>query len=384
MMAAVAANPAVPEQSATATDSLYTPHAEFLRILEDDAGLKDSLVIRAQDPGLSEPLYSPGPVTDVPPVTTHQTYQPYQPLWNPGAPPLIQDPFLPPAYQAAPQGGFSTGLNGPQPYRFGWSTRADFTYITSESVSRDDGIGAPGQYGDFGQMGVDVGLEYTTPSIPGWLFSFTQELGYRGWSGPTGGYGLPASVYHIGWDLELATPNTQGYSVQLGFTPSLNSDFDGTLSNDAWNFDARGILFIHHSPEWMVALGAGYWDRVDDIIVPYAGVVWTPNNYWEWRVLFPESRVSYFLGMHDGFAKWLYLSFEYNVESYQVNRTPMDVREQIQLEDWRLLLGLRSDNGLVTLFIEGGWVFGRDVEFKRATPGFSISDGFIGRAGIRF
>ena len=144
------------------------------------------------------------------------------------------------------------------------------------------------------------------------------------------------------------------------------------------------MLFFRNSPHLMWVLGAGYWDRVDDMVIPYAGLVFTPNDLWEWRLLFPEARISYFLGNIHGYNKWIYANFEYHVESYEIDRQPGNLTEQIQLEDYRILLGLRMESGPVVTFIEGGWVFGREVSFGGSTPGFDIDTGFIGRVGVRF
>lgn len=347
---------------------IYEPLAEF------------EIAVRGQDPGYGTPTYS-DPNYGSP--TYSQPGNPAGTYVNPGNPGTIYapqgnpffDPFLAP-FGAQSQGGFATGLNGPQPYRFGWTSRMDAAFMDAQSTSP--------AMGKFTQSEIDVNLDYTMPVGPGWIGTFTQQGSWRGWSGPQGAIGLPGSVWHIGWDLELATPQQYGYSFQVAFNPSLNTDFKGTLTSDAWNFDGRAILFIHHSPEWLLALGAGYWDRKDDFIIPYAGVVWTPNNYWELRLLFPESRISYFLGSQDGFAKWMYFTAEYGVESYQVTQQPAEIRNQIQFEDIRLLLGLRADNGFATLFAEAGVVLNRRVRFKMGGPDFDINDGFIGRAGVRF
>jgi hypothetical protein len=54
------------------------------------------------------------------------------------------------------------------------------------------------------------------------------------------------------------------------------------------------------------------------------------------------------------------------------------------VSDYRFLLGLRSDNGFVSSFVEGGWVIDRQVNFQHSTPGFDIGDGWMVRTGIRF
>ncbi|MEZ6046336.1 MAG: hypothetical protein R3C11_12365 [Planctomycetaceae bacterium] len=63
---------------------------------------------------------------------------------------------------------------------------------------------------------------------------------------------------------------------------------------------------------------------------------------------------------------------------------PEGVREKIQLEDWRAVLGVYFDRGYYQKFIEGGWVFNRDVSFNNGTTGFDVGDGFILRGGFRF
>jgi hypothetical protein len=94
----------------------------------------------------------------------------------------------------------------------------------------------------------------------------------------------------------------------------------------------------------MVALGVAFWNRVDNFLIPYAGVVWTPNDYWEFRIMFPKSRISYFLGNWWGSAAWVYCGLEYNVEAYQISLVgPSGQDEKIQIADYRAVVGLRSE-----------------------------------------
>ena len=353
------------------------------------AGVEDTPPsVYSPTPDFVQAIRGQSPMYEMPPAVAPTVQQLVAPpvipvnqpsLWNPMGTAGGFDPFLSPPGAVAPgmaAGGVQTGLNGPQPYRFGWTSRGDLTFLPAE------GTGTP--MGSMEITGIDASLQYTAPVAPSWLFSFTQEFGTRFWQGPSGPIGLPGTVYRVGWDLELATPSNGPVSMQLGFNPSLNSDFETSPGSDAWNLDGRAMLFFRNSPHLMWVLGAGYWDRVDDMVIPYAGLVFTPNDLWEWRLLFPEARISYFLGNIHGYNKWIYANFEYHVESYEIDRQPGNLTEQIQLEDYRILLGLRMESGPVVTFIEGGWVFGREVSFGGSTPGFDIDTGFIGRVGVRF
>jgi hypothetical protein len=300
--------------------------------------------------------------------------------------PLPYDPFLGQPNDAlvnpygSRSGMYSYGANGPQPYRLGWSSRYDLGILPQESTQRG--------LGNFGVLELDHEWEYTTP-WNGRIFSFTQEFDIRFWEGPEGSpvvptVALPGSVFRIGWDFELARPAGGPWSYQIAFNPSINSDFEGSLSSNAWNFDGRAIVFYHVSPHWLLVGGATYWDRVNDQLIPVVGAVWTPGDRWEWRLVFPQPRVNYFLGNVLGRATWLYARGEYHVEAYEIQLETTGRREKVELEDWRALFGLRSEGRRYTAFLEAGWIFDRSVDFQRGTPGFDISSGFIGRAGLRF
>jgi len=320
--------------------------------------------VRGQNSG----TYDEEPLGGSPPAQSFDPAVPYD-----------QVPGDPAGYMGVPALGF--GAVGPQPYRFGWSSRYDVAWLSSESVH---GAGATGSLSVFE---TNAAWRYTTGAPQGFsnlIFSWTPEFNYRSWSGPTTP-DLPANVYRFASDFELATPGNYPLSMQLGFTPAFVNDFSADPTSDAFNYDARAVAFLRTSPQLMFALGAVYWHRVDDFLLPYAGIVYTPNDYWEFRLMFPKTRVSYFLGNWWGAATWAYAALEYNVEAYQINlASPTGGAEKIQLADYRALLGLRTESRGVTGFVDVGWVLDRQVRFLHGTPGFDINSGFIGRIGLRF
>ena len=273
-----------------------------------------------------------------------------------------------------------SGINGPQPYRFGWKPRMDVGYLPERSVS--------GGNGKFGIFELDTELRNTVPLEDGSVFSHAPQFGLRTWDGPNlaGGGTLPNAVYRTGTDLEWSTSAAGPWSTTIGFTPSLNTDFERSPTSNAHNFDGRAMLFYRASAEWMYVLGVGYWDRVHDRIIPYSGVVWTPNDRTEFRLMFPESRISHYIGNYFSDDKWIYASAGFHVEAYEIEiqQAFAERREKIELSDWRAVIGLRSENDYLSTFIEGGIVFDRQVEFLKGTPGFDISSGFILRGGLRF
>jgi hypothetical protein len=309
----------------------------------------------------SEALTSPAPQTFVAPPSTYD-------------PSVIQQP-LPYGY-AQP---FTYGTIGPQPYRLGWSSRYDVAWLPMSDVS-----------GGRGEMEMfEANLAWQKSSgwpygMPNWILKFTPEFNLRTWQGP-GLIDLPPQVYRFAGDFELAAPGRGPWGFHAAFTPAVVSDLQSSVTSDGYNWDGRGYITFQANPQLMLVGGVFYWDRVVDLVLPYAGLVWTPNDRWEWRVLFPKSRVSVFLGNVWGAATWLYGDVSYNSEAYQIVIDNRAVQDKIEIRDWRALIGLRFDNGAVQSFIEGGWVFGREAEFKRHTDlDFDLDTGFIGRMGIRF
>ena len=351
-------------------------------------GMRDEEPIRPSFPQTFVQPSRPAPVSPIPssqsnsyvaPPTYQPPYEEPQPTQSFVMPSQTQQPFM-----TAPPPGVSTwGTNGAQPYRLGYSLWADIGWIPPRSTSLllDDG--------KFGVAEINVGLNHTVPTWwSPWLFSLEHQFNYRSWNGPST-VDLPPNVYRFGWDMRLETPlNSQfsPFAMTLAFNPSINSDFNQALSRQAINLDGRGILYWQADPHLMFALGVGYWNRVKDYVVPYVGVVYQPDDRWEFRIMWPQSRIQYYCGNYMGEDVWLYGSGEYHIESYQIGTSLVSSgTDQIQLADYRIMLGLRKSSPIASGFIEGGWVLGRQVEFRTGSINdFSISNGFIARIGLKF
>lgn len=381
------------------------------------SGLRSDVIFRAQGgvplppeagsipssgiPGVPAAQATPAPSVITGPVTPGvggtTLSSPAPSTWNAFSPPSLADPFAggidpgpyapyspygTPAYGSPGYGGFgygggfsTPGVNGPRPYRMGWHTDFDLEWMPNSGVG--------GATGSFEQFGVNYDLGYTAPFMPGWIMTWTNQFRLRNWDGPTSGPGLPGKAFRFGWDFQLETPQNGPVGLQLGITPSINSDLDGSLGSSAFQLDGRGIFLFQLDQSWSLVLGAEYWDRVEDRVIPHVGIVYR-DDWWEWRIMYPESMVSLFLGNEAQWSKWLYARAEYHVEAYEV-RTAGGGRDQAQLEDYRLLLGFRMDAGTYSWFTEAGWVFDREVDYGiPANASFDPSTGFIARIGWKY
>jgi len=316
-------------------------------------------------------------------------------------------------YPGTAPGTYSFGLNGPQPHKFGVTHRFDSAFIHDAGTSL--GVGS-----DFGVDEVNAEMEWVLPVLGNWVFSVAPQYNLRAYDGPfarqvsvgdafavPGGSlaaapELPNLAHRFGLGLKLQTPQFGIFSLEGGFNPALATDFRGGVDSDAILYDAHAVLYGRLNPQFMFAVGAAYWDRVDDMIVPYAGVVWTPSDFLEFRLLFPKPRVSLFIGTPFGLPTWAYVQGEYHVEAYQVGfrgASAIDLSmgglvsadelravgsTRAQLEDWRIVGGLYTEGPFWTAFVEAGAVLNREIKYAGPVRGFDANEAFIIRAGFRY
>lgn len=374
--------------------------SQFSPFEREDAGLNvtsvtqptpefdpNEVVIRAQDllaqntlvvPNDPKAPYDerpkPAPTFGQPPVLMNPQPMTPQPGTMPGWPGIpMLDPWQ---NQEGAPGQF--GAVGPQPYRYGWQLKFDVGNIFNSGTQFSGAGGVP--LGDLSVFEFNGEMRYTAPLPNQWIWSLAPQFSYRGWSGPEL-FDLPADVYRTGLDVGLTTPAMGPYTIEFGFNPTIGTDFDRTPKSNALMWDGRGAVFIRTTPQWMWVLGAQYWDRVRDRVVPWAGFVLTPDDRWEIRAVFPNPQITAFLGTPWGTPAWMYLAAEYHVEAYDVSLTGF--HDQMEIKDWRVMLGLRTEQNGVTSFIEGGWVFDRRARFRNAVD-IDIDDGFMVRGGMRF
>jgi hypothetical protein len=334
------------------------------------------LVIRAQD-GAQAPGYDEVPkVTSdleqpilLPPVTGQAWTPPGGPMWG-GAP------------NGLPIGGL--GATGAQPYRFGSQWKIDIGYLPKERTNS-----SAGRLGHLSIFEINTELRHTIPTRSQYIWSFAPQFNVRAYNSnpPAGTTRFPSDTYRFGADIQLTSPSFGGYKMELGFTPSFNTDFEQNMTSDSWSWDGRGALFFRSSPQYELVLGAMYWDRVDDKILPWAGWVYSPSDCVEIRAVFPKPEISWSIGTPWGIAQRVYVAGEYHIEAYQVEvNQPGLATDRMELEDWRVVMGIRSKTLGYASFLEAGWVFGREVEYLRATTpaAFDISSGFIARFGMKF
>ncbi|MBL4884600.1 MAG: hypothetical protein JKY95_08715 [Planctomycetaceae bacterium] len=293
-----------------------------------------------------------------------------------GPAPLGHDPFTSSPYAAEPLGNpYGHGVVGPQPVRFGWSTQWDSAFISKASM---------GTGGSVMVSEMDWRMDYVTQGSQGSTWKLSPEFNYTNLNFrapliPT----LKDNYYRFAYRMETTSSQQGPLSWRLGFTPAIVTDMQSSLNSGGWNFDADATLYYRSDPRFLWVGGVSYWDRASDFILPNAGVVWTPNQFWEVRAVFPKPRVDVFIGSPMGIPTWLYAGAEYDVKSWQSGELP--ARGQIQMEEWRAFAGARWESGYWQANMDFGYAFNRKYNLDYGiTSDLAPDDAFMMRYGFRY
>lgn len=287
----------------------------------------------------------------------------YQAVYVPG----YYDPF---------SSQFAYGATGYTPFQLGWFSKQELAYVPSAPTQ-----GVNGQFESIEYTGTSR-YSFQVDSLT--LFSWTLGSGTRFLEGPSG-VALGPRVTRLQSDFQLASTDPGPWNWQVGLTPQVNSDFERQLTRDAYMLDVRAVVFNRVAQDLTLALGIAYWDRNHGHLIPYGGIIWAPDHRWEFRAMFPKSRISYYAGSINQADVWLYGSAEYTIDAYQVTlRDNSRIKQRMELQDYRFMLGVTVMQPRFGAYFEGGYITDRHANFRGPTHDFGIGDAWTIRMGVTF
>lgn len=271
---------------------------------------------------------------------------------------------------------FAYGATGVTPYQMGWYNKQEIAYVPTVKTSGDNG--------NFQFTELNGWTRYSCRVDDRHFVTWTLITNSRLLSGPSG-VALSPDVNLVQSDFQIASNDPGPWNWQLGVTPQVNSDFDRQLTSDAYMVDARAVVFNKISPQLTLAIGAAYWDRNHGHFIPYGGVIWTPDDRWEFRAMFPKSRISYFAGSLGTFDVWFYGSGEYTLDAYQIClEDDTRIKQRMEIQDYRFMLGINAIRPRIGGYFEGGYITDRHVNFRGPSSDFTAGDAWMIRAGVTF
>jgi len=216
----------------------------------------------------------------------------------------------------------------------------------------------------------------------------TPGFTYHSWNGPASGSfrgfpDLPPNAYDAYLDTSWHPQVTSWFAADLDVRVGVYSDF-GAVNGRSIRILGRGLGVFTLSPQWQVAAGVWYLDRLTVKLLPAGGVIWTPNQDTRFALTFPNPKLSERLFTIGNTDVWGYLAGEYGGGKWTIRRASgaSDVVELNDLRalagfEWFALSGVRGN-------AEIGYVFDRHIIYRSGTPSAHPSDTVLFRAGLTY
>ena len=210
----------------------------------------------------------------------------------------------------------------------------------------------------------------------------TPQFGVHFTAGPDS-TDLPSQLYDATLDLSLYRPVGDAWLLNFALTPGVFTDGDN-LSSDAFRLMGRAMGYYTASPTCQWALGIVYLGREDLPVLPAFGAVLTPRDDLRFELMFPKPRLAWRQFVTPVYEQWVYVTGELGGQSWAVERTS-GADDIATYRDLRFVLGWeRKRTTGRSLFVEGGYVFGRELEYDSNIGRLSPSDTAFLRLGGAF
>jgi hypothetical protein len=241
----------------------------------------------------------------------------------------------------------------------------------------------PGTRFTFATVGAGTGFSATTLDLNHtWLLGYgdapplniTPGAAIHFW-GDGVGLGLPPRVYDLYVDLQWTPWTEELWSVSVGLTPGLYSDF-AQASGDMFQLTGFVIANRQLGPEWRAVFGAAYIRQLQTTLVPVGGVVWTPSDDIRLELIFPKPKYAVRFRETAAGSLWWFIAGQLGGGAWSVADGPGNAA-LLNYSDLRLVAGVETFyvNGR-EWSIELGYAFDRQLSIdnhRAASPGSAFS-----------
>jgi hypothetical protein len=195
---------------------------------------------------------------------------------------------------------------------------------------------------------------------------------------------MPPQTYDAYLDTSWSPQFTPRFGADLGVRVGVYSDFNAVTSQSL-RIMGRGLGVFTVNPQFQVALGVVYLDRLRVKLLPAGGVIWLPNPDTRLDLLFPNPKLAYRLGAFRNTDVWVYTAAEYGGGKWSIQRQAGNA-DAVEYDDIRVMLGLDfiSFNGLRG-YSEVGYVFDRKLIYRSGDPhNYIPGDTVMFRGGLSY
>ena len=220
---------------------------------------------------------------------------------------------------------------------------------------------------------IDSSLVFALPNFlhSGQPIYLVPSFGIHILSGPDGvsGADMPPTLYDAFLDTGWQSDPNQLLGADLGLRVGVFSDFSNTGS-DSLRVLGKAIATFRLTPYSTLKGGVVFLDRNKVNALPAGGILYQPTPLTRYDIYFPQPKLSQYFTTIGTQDVWGYVAGDYGGGSWAIRRA--DGRnDQVDINDYRVIVGAEwGRNELIrtgrhTGFIETGFVFGRELVYKR-------------------
>lgn len=301
-----------------------------------------------------------------------------QPTTPPANVPMVTAP--PPGDVAFPQPGVSPSGMRPWFPPGGRQTFFQKVKLTGDYLPRfgDDGLGITDA-----QLDVVFALPFMTVETPLLITPFYAVHFLDGPTTPD----VPPRLHDAAITFQNIRPINDHWLAMFDVTVGQYADDASFDSTEATRVTGGGAGVYRSSDRWKWVLGATYVDRIHTKILPVAGFIYTPNDDYEYNLVFPVPKIARRLPWSDAPGRderWVYIGGEFGGGKWAV-RQDDGTTDRLDITDWRVFLGLeRRIVGGLSRRLEVGYVFLRKLEYQEVGSEVDLSDTLMVRAGMTY
>jgi hypothetical protein len=244
-----------------------------------------------------------------------------------------------------------------------------------------------------------IGFLSVTGDTPSWEFDLDSRkegletdfgTGIHFVDGPGhSGSDLPPRLFDIFWNTRFKAETDYGFGIDANFKIGLFTDFEDSV-REGWRFPGRVLgyadLWHNNSEVARIVAGIEYLDLEQTEILPAGGIIFEPNPDTKIDLYFPRPQIRFRVDHEEANDHWLYFRGEYYGSAWAIERTAGNA-DLVSLTEYRATIGLETiptDREESSSFLEVGFLFNRDLEYRSAVGNFQPDDTIVIRWGSRY
>jgi hypothetical protein len=179
------------------------------------------------------------------------------------------------------------------------------------------------------------------------------------------GADLPPTLHDDYLEFHWLGKITSRWGADIVVTPGWHSDYQNANGSQAFRLESHGVAAYDWTPNFKLALGVAYWDRINAKIIPAGGFIWTPNEDLRLEIITPKPRIAYRISRDPTFERWIYIAGELGGGEWAIQQIG-GVNNVLDYTDYRVMMGIQRKSMVLGLNSDAelGYVFGRQLQYQ--------------------